>query len=231
MFPGRYFRQTLVTTAHHGNGGGVGEEPGQLDHRGRDRHPAARDPPRRPVAPADRRSRLQRLERRRARRHGGRQAPGRRDGAADRHARMAGRCRRGLGAGRRDLAATTSPASIRRPATPSSSTPAGASTGTTPRPTSPASRGPAATWRAGSSRRASRSRAATPGATGRSPPRTRSGRSRCRRSSTSTTASSSSRTSTSRALAAAGVREFALILTHPKLRGATGAWTSPIALV
>jgi kynurenine formamidase len=33
------------------------------------------------------------------------------------------------------------------------------------------------------------------------------------------------------ALAAAGVREFALILTHAKLRGATGAWTSPIALV
>jgi kynurenine formamidase len=27
------------------------------------------------------------------------------------------------------------------------------------------------------------------------------------------------------------VREFALILTHPKLRGATGTWTSPIALV
>jgi kynurenine formamidase len=33
------------------------------------------------------------------------------------------------------------------------------------------------------------------------------------------------------ALVAAGVREFALILTHPRLRGATGAWTSPIALV
>lgn len=32
-------------------------------------------------------------------------------------------------------------------------------------------------------------------------------------------------------LAADGVREFALILSHPKLRGATGAWTSPIALV
>ena len=32
-------------------------------------------------------------------------------------------------------------------------------------------------------------------------------------------------------LAADGVRDFALILTHPKLRGATGAWTSPIALV
>jgi kynurenine formamidase len=34
-----------------------------------------------------------------------------------------------------------------------------------------------------------------------------------------------------RALAADGVREFALVLTFPKLRGATGAWTSPIALV
>jgi hypothetical protein len=31
--------------------------------------------------------------------------------------------------------------------------------------------------------------------------------------------------------AADRVREFALVLTHPKLRGATGAWTSPIALV
>lgn len=34
-----------------------------------------------------------------------------------------------------------------------------------------------------------------------------------------------------REIAADGVREFALVLTHPKLRGATGAWTSPIALV
>ena len=32
-------------------------------------------------------------------------------------------------------------------------------------------------------------------------------------------------------LASDGVREFTLVLTHPKLRGATGAWTSPIALV
>jgi kynurenine formamidase len=32
-------------------------------------------------------------------------------------------------------------------------------------------------------------------------------------------------------LAADRVRRFALILTHPKLRGATGAWCSPIALV
>jgi kynurenine formamidase len=33
------------------------------------------------------------------------------------------------------------------------------------------------------------------------------------------------------ALAADGVTEFALVLTHPRLRGATGAWSSPIALV
>ena len=32
-------------------------------------------------------------------------------------------------------------------------------------------------------------------------------------------------------LAADGVREFALVLSHAKLRGATGAWVSPIALV
>ena len=32
-------------------------------------------------------------------------------------------------------------------------------------------------------------------------------------------------------VAADGVREFCLVLTHPKLRGATGAWTAPIALV
>lgn len=33
------------------------------------------------------------------------------------------------------------------------------------------------------------------------------------------------------ALAADGVRRFCLVLAFPKLRGATGAWTSPIALV
>jgi len=33
------------------------------------------------------------------------------------------------------------------------------------------------------------------------------------------------------AIARDGVRTFALVLTHPKLRGASGAWTSPIALV
>jgi hypothetical protein len=32
-------------------------------------------------------------------------------------------------------------------------------------------------------------------------------------------------------LAADRVCEFALVLTHSKLRGATGAWVSPIALV
>ncbi|HEV2812617.1 MAG TPA: cyclase family protein [Solirubrobacteraceae bacterium] len=34
-----------------------------------------------------------------------------------------------------------------------------------------------------------------------------------------------------RELAADGVRRFALVLTFPKLRGATGAWCTPIALV
>jgi kynurenine formamidase len=32
-------------------------------------------------------------------------------------------------------------------------------------------------------------------------------------------------------LAAAGVVEFMFVLSHPKLRGATGAWTSPLAIV
>ncbi|HYZ29742.1 MAG TPA: cyclase family protein [Thermoleophilaceae bacterium] len=32
-------------------------------------------------------------------------------------------------------------------------------------------------------------------------------------------------------LATDAVREFCFVLTHPKLRGATGAWTAPIALV
>ena len=43
--------------------------------------------------------------------------------------------------------------------------------------------------------------------------------------------SSSSRTWTSSSSPPMASRRFALILTHPKLRGATGAWTSPIALV
>ena len=50
-------------------------------------------------------------------------------------------------------------------------------------------------------------------------------------SSTPATASSSSRTSTPRSSRADSMREFALILTHPKLCGATGAWSSPIALI
>ena len=83
----------------------------------------------------------------------------------------------------------------------------------------------------GSPSAASRSPAATPGATARCRPRTRRGRSRCRRSSTSRHGVFIVENLDLSALAADGVREFALILTHPKLRGATGAWTSPIALV
>jgi hypothetical protein len=32
-------------------------------------------------------------------------------------------------------------------------------------------------------------------------------------------------------LAAAGVHEFLLVATHPKLLGATGAWLAPLAVV
>ena len=122
-------------------------------------------------------------------------------------------------------------ASNRSPATPCSSTPAGARTGTTPTPTSPASPGPGwsvAEWLV------ERGVALTGCDTwsygpvpAEDPERpfevpqllnVRHGVFIVENLDTS-------------ALAADGVREFALILTHPKLRGATGAWTSPIALV
>jgi kynurenine formamidase len=32
-------------------------------------------------------------------------------------------------------------------------------------------------------------------------------------------------------LAAAGIREFLLVIAHPKLSGATGAWVAPLAIV
>ena len=89
VFPGRYFRQTLVTTAHHAGrrrDASTGS-PSSL------RHAAARHAPRRARAPADRRPRLQRLDGRRARRRRGRDAARRRDRPADRHARLAGRRR------------------------------------------------------------------------------------------------------------------------------------------
>ena len=68
-------------------------QPSQLDHRAGRRHAAARHPPRRAQPPADRRSRLQRLERRRARGAGRREPTRRRDGAADRDPRLARRRR------------------------------------------------------------------------------------------------------------------------------------------
>jgi hypothetical protein len=70
-----------------------------------------------------------------------------------------------------------------------------------------------------------------PGATG--PCRQRSPRVRfgCPRSSTSTTGVFVVENLNLAELAADGLTgPFALILTNPKLRGATGAWTSPIAL-
>jgi kynurenine formamidase len=32
-------------------------------------------------------------------------------------------------------------------------------------------------------------------------------------------------------LAADGIREFLLVIAHPKLSGATGAWVAPLAIV
>ncbi|MBA3287412.1 MAG: cyclase family protein, partial [Acidimicrobiia bacterium] len=32
-------------------------------------------------------------------------------------------------------------------------------------------------------------------------------------------------------LAADGIREFLLVIAHPKLRGATGAWVAPLAII
>ena len=63
VFPGRYFRQTLVTTAHHANGnGGVGENHvNWITEQVAGTH-AARHAPRRAQPPADRRPRLQRLD-------------------------------------------------------------------------------------------------------------------------------------------------------------------------
>ena len=75
VFPGRYFKQTLVTTAHHANPGRRrGRERGQLDHRAGVGDDAARHPSRRALAPADGRPWLRRLHRRGARRHSRRHA-------------------------------------------------------------------------------------------------------------------------------------------------------------
>ena len=92
VFPGRYFRQTLVTTAHHAN------------RRRRRATTASTGSPSRSPATKQLGTHLDALShlqigdrgyngwtRRRARRHGGRQAPRRRDGPADRHARLARR--------------------------------------------------------------------------------------------------------------------------------------------
>ena len=199
--------------------GGAGREPRQLDHRADRRHPAARHPPRRALPPADRRSRLQRLERRRARGHRGRQAARRRDGAADRDPRLA-RGRRAARPRRGDRRRRTS---IRQPGDAvlfhtgwgEHWDDADTYLSGRARPRHGArragwcERGVALTgcdtWSYGPVP------AEDPGAAVRGAPVPQ------RRA----TACSSSRTSTPSELARDGVREFALILTHPKLRGAT----------
>ena len=214
---------------------GVGRQRRQLDHRAVvSAHDAARHAPRRALPPADRRPRLQRLDAsRELAGAAGRDAARRRDGPADRHPRLA----------RRRPAATSGPATSSASTTSPASTPEPGDavlfhTGwgahwddpdALPRRASPAPGCELAEWLA------ERGVALTGCDTwsyGPVPAEDPDAAVRgARRSSTSATASSSSRTSTPSALAADGVREFALILTHPKLRGATGAWTSPIALV
>ena len=122
-------------------------------------------------------------------------------------------------------------ASTPSPATPSSSTPAGARTGTTPRATSTASPGPGLELAAWLAARGVALTGCDTWSYGPVPaedparpfevPQTLNVRHGVFIVENLDTA----------ALAADGVRAFALILTHPRLRGATGAWTSPIALV
>ena len=211
-------------------------EPRQLDHRAGDRHAAARHAPRRAEPPADRRPRLQRLDRRRARRHG--RACG---GSASRPCRRSSRAAgsstsavRGVErlARRRHRRRRPRRHRRRRPATRCSSTPAGARTGTTPTRTSRASPARAARlahWLADARRRAHRLRhlELRPGAR----PRTRTGPFEVPQILNVRHGVFVVENLDTAALAADGVREFALILTHARLRGATGAWTSPIALV
>ena len=228
VFPGRYFRQTLVTTAHHANGGGLGanrvnwiteqiagtQQLGthldalshlQIGDRGYNGWSVAElagtaGAKRLGVetVPADRDPRLARGRRRRS-------IPGEVIGVAGHRS----------GAGRRGAVPhRLGRALVRRRHLPVRRA----------RPGHGARR-----MAGGAGRGAHRLRhLELRPAPGRG---SRTGRSRSHSSSTPATACSSSRTSTPSALARDGVREFALILTHPKLRGATGAWTSPIALV
>ena len=233
VFPGRYFRQTLVTTAHHGTRGGGRGERRQLDHR---------EVVRRPMQLGTHLDALSHLQigdrgyngwtRRRARRRRRREAARRRDRAADRHARLARRRRRGCGPG--DVIGLDDVGGHRPDAraTRCSSTPAGARTGTTPSATCPGEPGPG--LRAsptGSPSAASRSPAATRGATARCPPRTPT-----RPFEVPQILNVHHGVFIVENLDTVGARRrrrarVRAVLTHPKLRGATGAWTSPIALV
>jgi hypothetical protein len=76
-----------------------------------------------------------------------------------------------------------------------------------------------------------RSPGATPGATGRCPPRIRRVRSKVPQTLNVRHGVFVVENLDTKELAADGISEFAFILTHPKLRGAAGAWTSPIAMV
>ena len=222
VFPGRYFKQTLVTTAHHANPGrGVGEnEVNWITELVSGTMQLGTH--------LDALSHLQMgdrgyggFTRGRARRHRRCHPARRRDGPADRDPGVAGRRARPRRR-RGDRARSLRRDRPRARETPSCFTPDGAASGTSPTSICLASPAPVASSRSGWPSDRSRSPGVTPGATARSRPRIRHARSGSRRSSTSSTASSSSRTSTSRSSRPTASRRFALILTHPKLRGATG---------
>ena len=233
--PGRYFRQTLVTTAHHANARWasattsvnwiteivtatmqLGTHLDALSHLqigDRGYNGWTRRRPRR----------------RRRRRRGSASRRSRRSSPAAGWSTSPAAAR----PGRRDRRSTTS-AGLDRRARRRGALPhrLGRALGRPRDATSPASPGPGSSWPSGSPTRGVALTGCDTWSYGPVPAEDPdAARSRSPRPSTSATASSSSRTSTPAALAADGVREFALILTHPKLRGATGAWTSPIALV
>ena len=161
---------------------------------------------------------------------------------AGRHARPAARRRRRARRQRLEPGDVVTPQDARdaldaagltvRPATRCCSTPAGGRCGeSTTSATAPASRGRAWSWREWLAEQRVAMTGCDTWSYGPYPRRTRPSRSSSRRPSTSATASSWSRTCGWPRRGRAGVHEFLLVISHAKLRGATGAWVAPLAIV